>query len=93
LLDRLLHLFQGAEVELAVGRLADPALRDVAAGRPVEIGPEIDEPRAWAEYRRRTPAGDDSCRRRLPVWRAARDPLRRRVDSDSPWPVSQRGQC
>jgi TolB-like protein len=26
------------------------------------------------------------------VWRAARDPLRRRMDSDSPWPVSQRGQ-
>jgi hypothetical protein len=25
------------------------------------------------------------------VWRAARDPLRRRMDSDSPWPVSQRG--
>jgi hypothetical protein len=31
---------------------------DVVAGRPVEIGPEIDEPRAWAEYRRRTPARD-----------------------------------
>jgi transposase len=25
--------------------------------------------------------------------RTARDPLRRRMDSDSPWPVSQRGQC
>jgi hypothetical protein len=43
------------EVELIVRRLAGPAVQDVVTGRPADIGPEIDQPRAWAEYRRRHP--------------------------------------
>lgn len=43
------------EVEITVRHLVEPSLRDAATGRPVEVGPEIDEPRAWSEYRRRHP--------------------------------------
>lgn len=43
------------EIEITVRRLAGPSVRDAATGQPVEVGPEIDEPRAWAEYRRRCP--------------------------------------
>jgi hypothetical protein len=43
------------EIEITVRRLVGPSLRDAVTGRPVEVGPEIDEPRAWSEYRRRHP--------------------------------------
>jgi hypothetical protein len=43
------------EIENTVRRLLGPSLRDAATGRPVAVGPEIDEPRAWTEYRRRHP--------------------------------------
>ncbi len=43
------------EIEGTVRRLAGPSVRDAATGRNVEIGPEIDEQRAWTEYRRRRP--------------------------------------
>jgi hypothetical protein len=41
------------EIEITVRRLAGPSVRDAATGQPVQVGPEIDETRAWAEYRRR----------------------------------------
>ena len=43
------------EVEITVRRLVGPSLRDAVTGCPVAVGPEIDEPRAWSEYRRRHP--------------------------------------
>jgi hypothetical protein len=43
------------EIEITVRRLASPLVQDAATGKSVEIGPEIDEPRAWGEYRRRHP--------------------------------------
>jgi hypothetical protein len=43
------------EVEVTLRRLAGPSVRDAATGAAVEIGPEIDAPRAWSEYRRRHP--------------------------------------
>ncbi len=43
------------EIELTVRRLVGPAIRDAATGRPIAAGPEIDEPRAWNEYRHRHP--------------------------------------
>jgi hypothetical protein len=43
------------EIEITVRRLAGPSVRDAATGQPVEVGPEIDESRAWTEYRRRRP--------------------------------------
>jgi hypothetical protein len=43
------------EIEVTVRRLAGPSVRDAVTGQPVEVGPEIDEPRAWSEYRRRCP--------------------------------------
>jgi hypothetical protein len=43
------------EIEVTVRRLAGPSVRDAASGQPVEVGPEIDEPRAWTEYRRCCP--------------------------------------
>ena len=41
--------------EVTVRRLAGPSVRDAATGGNVEVGPEIDEQRAWTEYRRRCP--------------------------------------
>ena len=70
--DRLFHLFQGANAELTVRRLAGPALRDVVTSRrPAEIDPEIGEQRAWAEYRRRHPGRRYAIARR-PLSRAER---------------------
>ena len=43
------------EIEVTVRHLAGPSVRDAATGRNVEVGPEIDEQRAWTEYRRRCP--------------------------------------
>jgi hypothetical protein len=43
------------EIEVTVRRLVGPAIRDAVTGRPVAVGPEIDEERAWIEYRRRHP--------------------------------------
>ena len=43
------------ELEVTVRRLARLSLRDMADGSTVEVGPEIDEPRGWSEYRRRHP--------------------------------------
>jgi hypothetical protein len=43
------------EIKVTVRRLAGPSVRDAATGRNVEVGPEIDEQRAWTEYRRRCP--------------------------------------
>jgi hypothetical protein len=40
------------EMELTVRRLATPAVWDVVSGALVPVGPEIDEERAWDEYRR-----------------------------------------
>jgi len=42
------------EIEVTMRRTGPP-VRDAATGQPVEIGPEVDEPRAWNEYRRRHP--------------------------------------
>ena len=43
------------EINTKLRRLVGPILRDAATGQPVEVGLDIDEPRAWAEYRRRHP--------------------------------------
>ena len=43
------------EIEVTVRRLGGPSVRDAATGRNVEVGPEIDEHRAWTEYRRARP--------------------------------------
>jgi hypothetical protein len=43
------------EIEIAVRRLAGPSVGAAAAGQPVEVGREIDELRAWTEYRRLHP--------------------------------------
>jgi hypothetical protein len=43
------------EIEITVRRLANPLVRDAPAGSTIEIAPEIDQPRAWSEYRRRHP--------------------------------------
>jgi hypothetical protein len=43
------------EIKVTVRRLAGPSVRDAATGRNIEVGPEIDEQRAWTEYRRRCP--------------------------------------
>jgi hypothetical protein len=42
-------------IEITVRRLAGPTLQDLATGITVEIGPEVDDPSAWREYRRRHP--------------------------------------
>jgi hypothetical protein len=44
-----------AAMQAAMRHLACPSVRDAATGRNVEVGPEIDEQRAWTEYRRRCP--------------------------------------
>jgi hypothetical protein len=49
------HRRSPGEIEITVRRLAGPSVRDAATGRNVEVGPEIDEQRAWTEYRRRCP--------------------------------------
>ena len=70
--DRSVHLFQGAEPELTVRRLAGLAVRDVMTGRrPAKIDPEIGEQRAWAGYRRRHPGRRYAIARR-PLSRAER---------------------
>ena len=43
------------EMEMTVRRLATPSVRDVVRGALVLAGPEVDEERAWAEYRRTHP--------------------------------------
>jgi hypothetical protein len=43
------------EIEVTVRRLVGPSIRDTATGRSFAVGPEIDEPRAWNEYRLRDP--------------------------------------
>lgn len=43
------------ELEMTVRRLATPAVTDIVTGALVQVGPEIDEERAWAEYRRTHP--------------------------------------
>jgi hypothetical protein len=43
------------EIEITVRRLIGPSVRDAVTGQPVEVGPEIDEARAWIEYRQRCP--------------------------------------
>jgi len=43
------------EVELTLRRLATPAVMDVVTGALVPAGPEIDEERAWTDYRRAHP--------------------------------------
>jgi hypothetical protein len=53
--DRLLHLFQGAEAELTVRRLAGPALCDAVTGRQVLSFPMIAE--ANEVYRSRRSVG------------------------------------
>lgn len=46
------------EMEVNVRRLATPPVFDVAAGRWIPVGPEIDEEAAWRQYRRDHP---DRC--------------------------------
>ena len=43
------------EIEVTVRRLVGPPLRDAVTSPPVAVGPEIDEERAWIEYRRHHP--------------------------------------
>jgi hypothetical protein len=43
------------EVEVKVRRLVTPAVRDAVSGGVVPAGPEIDDERSWAEYRRMHP--------------------------------------
>ena len=43
------------EIEVTVRRLATPAVRDVVSGALVPVGPEIDDERAWHDYRRLHP--------------------------------------
>jgi hypothetical protein len=43
------------EMEMIVRRLATPAVTDAVSGALVPAGPEIDEERAWNEYRRAYP--------------------------------------
>jgi hypothetical protein len=40
------------EMEMRVRRLVTPAVRDTVSGAVVPVGPEIDDAKAWAEYRR-----------------------------------------
>jgi hypothetical protein len=40
------------DVEIKARRLVTPAVTDVVTGRIVTAGPEIDDQRSWAEYRR-----------------------------------------
>jgi hypothetical protein len=39
------------EMEMRIRRLVTPAVRDVVSGTFVPAGPEIDDPKSWAEYR------------------------------------------
>jgi hypothetical protein len=51
------HSSRGPVVDVAskVRRLVTPAITDVVTGRLVAAGPEIDDKRSWAEYRRTHP--------------------------------------
>jgi len=40
------------EIEVTVRRLVSPPVRDVVVGRSIPVGPAIDEPKAWVEYKR-----------------------------------------
>jgi hypothetical protein len=73
------------EVEITVRRLVGPSLRDAATGQPVEVGPEIDEWRAWNEYRRRHPDRRYAvAKRRLGKAELRRHGLRDHVPEDGP---------
>ena len=37
-------------------QLVPPAVRDIVTGLAVRAGPELDEPRGWAEHRRAHPS-------------------------------------
>jgi hypothetical protein len=43
------------EVEIKVRRLVTPAIKDAVNGTAVPAGPDIDDERSWAEYRRAHP--------------------------------------
>jgi hypothetical protein len=43
------------EVEIKVRRLITPAVRDAVSGAAVPVGPDIDDERCWADYRRTQP--------------------------------------
>jgi len=43
------------EAEMEVRRLISPAVRDVASGRLIEVGPSVDNLQQWKEYRRDHP--------------------------------------
>jgi hypothetical protein len=43
------------EMDIKVRRLVTPAVRDLVSGGFVQAGPEIDDERSWAEYRRTHP--------------------------------------
>jgi hypothetical protein len=42
--------------EITVRQLVTPAVRDIVSGLAICGGPEIDEPRGWAEFRRAHPS-------------------------------------
>jgi hypothetical protein len=73
------------EIEVTARRLVGPSLRDAATGRPVEVGPEIDERRAWNEYRRRHPDRRYAvAKRRLGKSELRRHGLHDRAPEDDP---------
>lgn len=73
------------EIEIIVRHLIGPALCDAATGRSVEVGPEIDEPRAWSEYRRRHPDRRYAVsKRRLGKMELRRQGLQDHFPEDSP---------
>lgn len=43
------------EMDMRVRRLTTPRVKDVVTGAAVPAGPEVDEPKAWTEYRRLYP--------------------------------------
>ncbi|HJU14965.1 MAG TPA: hypothetical protein VJ770_00720 [Stellaceae bacterium] len=73
------------EVAVTVRRLAGPFLRDAATGKTVEIAPEVDDPRAWSEYRRRHPDRRYAvAKRRLGKAELRRHGLRDHAPEDGP---------
>lgn len=46
---------RSVEIQLAVRRLVISPVRDAATGQLIEVGPRIDEPGAWNEYRKSNP--------------------------------------
>jgi hypothetical protein len=82
------------EIEVTVRRLVGPAIRDAGTGVLVAAGPEIDEPRAWIEYRRRHPDNRYSvAKRRLGKAELRRHGLRDHAPEEGHRDLHEQSNC